>query len=75
MFRSLTRTLIVSGAVAAATAFYRSETGQKLQQQLKDALQAGMRRVRGEPVKKTDANGVEVEALDRMTSEGGVATA
>lgn len=75
MFRSLTRTLIVSGAIAAATAFYRSEAGQKLQQQLRQAFDAGLRRMSGTPEKKTDANGVEVEALDRMTAEGGVASA
>jgi hypothetical protein len=73
MFRSLTRTLFVSGAVAAATAFYRSETGQKLQRELKRAIDDAFRRMGGAPT-RTDTNGVEVEALDRMTSEGGVPT-
>ena len=75
MFRSLTRTLVVSGAVAAATAFYRSETGQNLQRQLTRAVTDGLRRMRGAPEGKTDTNGVEIAALDRMTSEGGVALA
>ncbi len=71
MFRRITRTLIVSGAVAAATAFYRSEAGQRLKRELEAAL--GRVMGGGEPARPTDANGVEVEALDRMTAEGGVA--
>lgn len=72
MLRSLTRTLIVGGAVAAASAFYRSEAGQRLRRELIDVIERGLRRP-GDRNAKTDANGVEVEALDRMTDEGGLA--